>query len=142
MVKFDLNESRCEPVLPAEPEPQSQLKHTETQTERGLQREEQFNPQSVPSSEAHTQIEDVLQLQPQPKTQSDSLHEQIKQINHVAGEAVKIETIRGRLGASVTYLEELLKIGDVLKDVSRLFQTRPPTDHKYSRRSTRSLAFL
>ena len=80
-------------------------------------------------------------LPEEPETQPDPLHEQIEQITHVAGEAMKIESIRDRLGASVTYLEELLKMGDVLKDVSRLFQTRPPTDHKYSRRSTRSSAF-
>ena len=143
MVKFDLDESRFEPTLPAEPE--SQLESSpkrDNETRTGPQCEEQSKPQSVSSSEAQLEIKDSLQHKSQPKTQPDPLHEQIKQINHVAGEAVKIETIRGRLGASVTYLEELLKIGDVLKDVSRLFQTRPPTDHKYSRRSTRSLAFL
>ena len=77
---------------------------------------------------------DEFGSEPQP----DPLHEEIK---HAAEEAVKIKTIRDRLGVSVSYLEGLLNIGDVVKDVSRSFQTRPPSDHKYSRRYTRSLVF-
>ena len=63
------------------------------------------------------------------------------QVKHAAEEALKIKSIRDRLGASVTYLEGLSRIGDVVKDVSRSSQTRSPTDHKYSRRSTRLSAF-
>ena len=57
---------------------------------------------------------DEFGSEPQP----DPLHGQIKQIQHVAEEAVEIESIRDRLGDSVTYLDGLLKIGDVVKDVS------------------------
>ena len=128
MVKFDLEEPRREPVLPVEPK--SQLKfppkrHTETQIELGQQHGQQSKtkPQSVPPSEAQHRIEDTPQPKSQHETQPDSLHEQIKQITHVAGEAEEMESIRDHLGASVTYLEELLKIGDVLKDVSHLFQS-------------------
>ena len=143
MVKFDLEEPRREPVLPVEPE--SQLKfppkrHTETQIELGQQHGQQSKtkPQSVPPSEAQHGIEDAPQPESQPETQPDPSHEQIK---HVAEEVVKIKSIRDRLGVSVTYLEGLLKIRDVVKDVSRLFQTLPPTDYEYSCRSTRSLVF-
>ena len=80
---------------------------------------------------------DEFGSEPQP----DPLHGQIKQIQHVAEEAVEIESIRDRLGVSITYLDGLLNTADVLKDVSRLFQTCPPTDHKYSCRYTRSSAF-
>ena len=118
-------------MLPAEREPQSPRKgHTEARTELEPQCEEQSKLQSAPPSEAQLEIEDALQPKLQTGTQPDPLHEQIKQITHFAEEAVKIESIRGRLGASVTYLEKLLKIGDVFKDVSRLFQTPPPTHHK------------
>ena len=111
-VKFNLDESRPGPVLPAEPESQSPPKgHIETQPEP-----EQSKPQSVPSSEAQSKIEDTLQPESQLETQPDPPHEQIK---HAAKEAVKINNIRDRLGNSVTYLEGLLKIGDVVKDVSR-----------------------
>ena len=145
IVKFNLDESRYEPELPAEPESQLEFppkRNTETRTELGAQCEQQSKPQSEPCPEPQLEIEDALQPKLQSQTQPDPLHERVKQVTHAAGEAVEMESIRDRLGASVTYLEELLKIGDVLKDVSRLFQTRPPTDHKYSRRSTRSLAFL
>ena len=140
-VNCAVEESRSGPMLPAEPEPQSTPKgHIGAQAELG---EEQSmpKPQSVPPSEAQSEIEDALKPKSQPETQPDPLHERVKQVTHAAGEAVEMESIRDRLGASVTYLEELLKIGDVLKDVSRLFQIRPRTDHKYSRRSTRSSAF-
>ena len=73
----------------------------------------------------------MLQLKSQPETHPDPLHERAKQITHAAGEAVKIKSIHDRLGDSVTYLEGLLTIGDMVKDVSRQSQTRPtPTDYK------------
>ena len=141
MLKFNLDESRCEPALPAEPESQPEFppkRHTETQTELEPQCEGQSKPQSVPSSEAQHEIEVTLQSNSQLETHPDPPHEGVK---NAAEEAGKIKSIRDRLGDSVTYLEELLKIGDVVKDVSRLFQIRPPTVHEFSRRSTRSSAF-
>ena len=44
---------------------------------------------------------------------------QLSQVKRAAEEVVEIKSIRDRLGASVTYLEGLLGIGDVVKDVSR-----------------------
>ena len=142
IVKFNiLDESRSEPTLPDEPVLQLELppkKRNETQTKLGSQCEERSKSQSKPYTEAHPEIGGVLKPDSQPETQPDPLHEEIK---HAAEEAVKIKSIRDRLGVSVTYLEGLLNIGDVVKDVSRSFQTRPPSDHKYSRRYTRSLVF-
>ena len=115
-VKRAAEESRSGLALPAEPESQSPPEgHTQTQTGLEPQCEEQSKPQSVSSSEAQLEIKDSLQHKSQPKTQPDPLHEQIK---HAAEEAVKIKSIRDRLGDSVTYLNGLLKIGDVVKDVS------------------------
>ena len=127
MVKFDLDESRFEPTLPAEPE--SQLESSpkrDNETRTGPQCEEQSGSQTKPYPEEQLEIEDALQPKSQPETQPDPLHEEVK---HAAKEAVKIESIRDRLGASVTYFEGLLEIGDVLKDVSCTFQTQPPTDY-------------
>ena len=131
IVKFNLDESRCDSAFPAEPESQLELppkEHTETRTELGLGLQ----------CEQQSEVEDELQSKPQPKIRQDPFHEQTK---HAAEEAVKIESIRDRLGASVAYLEGLLGISDVMKDVSRSFRTRLPTDHKYCRRSTLPLAF-
>ena len=44
---------------------------------------------------------------------------QLSRVKRAAEEVVEIKSIRDRLGASVTYLEGLLGIGDVVKDVSR-----------------------
>ena len=140
-VKFDLDESRCEPARPAEPESQPELppkRHTETHTELELRCEEQSKSQSEPYFETQTEIVDALQPKLQSEPQPDPLPGQVK---HAAEEAVKIKSIRDRLGASVTYLEGLLKVGDVIKDVSRSFQSVQPIDYKYSRRSIPSLAF-
>ena len=54
--------------------------------------------------------------QPETQFEPDPLHEEL---NNAAKEAVKVEGIRDRLGVSVTFLEGLLKIGDMAKDVSR-----------------------
>ena len=133
------SESTSGPVLPAEHEPPSPpRRHAETQTEPGSRCEEQSKPQSVPSSEAQSGIKEAQQPKLQPETHTNPLHEQLKT---AAEEAEKIESIRDRLGASVTYLKGLLEIGDVVKDVSCSSQNRPPTDHKHSRRSIHSLAF-
>ena len=139
-VKRGSEESRSGPVLPAKHEPQSQPKgQTETLTEPRPQCEEQSRPQPVPSSEAQPGIEDPLQTKSQPPAQPDPLTEQLKR---VAKEAKNIKSIRDRLGDSVTYLEGLLTIGDMVKDVSCPSQTRPTlTDYKYSRRSILPLAF-
>ena len=129
-VKCAAQETRSDPVLPAEPEPQSPPKgHTETHTELESQCEEQSKPQSVPSSEAQPEIEDTLQHKSHPETQLelDPLH---VELNNAAKEADKVESIRDRLGVSVTFLKGLLKIGNVAKDVSRSSQTRPPTDYE------------
>ena len=120
-VKFDLDESRCEPARPAEPESQPELppkRHTETHTELELRCEEQSKSQSAPSSKAQPEIEGILQHMSQPETQLEpnSLHEEL---NNAAKEAVKVESVRDRLGMSVTFLKGLLKIGDMAKDVSR-----------------------
>ena len=66
---------------------------------------------------------------------------QLSRVKRAAEEVVEIKSIRDRLGVSVTYLEGLLNIGNLVKDVSHSSQTRPPTDDKYPRRSTHSLAF-
>ena len=122
MVKFDiLGRSRYEPALPSEPESQLESpseRHNETQTELGLECEEQSKSQSAPSSKAQPKLEGILQHMPQPETQLEpnSLHEEL---NNAAKEAVKVESVRDRLGVSVTFLEGLLKIGDMAKDVSR-----------------------
>ena len=124
-----MDESRREPVLPVESELQLELqpkRHTETQTEQASRPERQPERHSEPYPGAQVETEDVPQSKPQPKTQPDPIHEQIK---HVAEEAMKIESIRGHLGASVTYLDGLLNIGDVLKDVSHSFQNQPRTDY-------------
>ena len=108
------SESTSGQVLPAGNELQSP--HTETQTKLGSQKcEEESKPQPVPSSEAQPGIKDTLQLKLQSKAQPDPHYEQIR---HAAKEAVKIESIHDHLGDSVTYLEGLLEIGDVKKDVS------------------------
>ena len=142
MVKFDiLGRSRCEPALPSEPESQLESppeRHNETQTELGPECEEQSKSQSEPYFETQTEIVDALQPKLQSEPQPDPLPGQVK---HAAEEAVKIKSIRDRLGASVTYLEGLLKVGDVMKDVSRSFQNVQPIDYKYSHRSILSLAF-
>ena len=44
---------------------------------------------------------------------------QLSQVKRAAEEVVEIKSIRDRLGASITYLEGLLGIGDVVKDVRR-----------------------
>ena len=122
MVKFDiLGRSRCEPALPSEPESQLESppeRHNETQTELGPECEEQSKSQSAPSSKAQPKLEGILQHMSQPETQLEpnSLHEEL---NNAAKEAVKVESVRDRLGVSVTFLEGLLKIGDMAKDVSR-----------------------
>ena len=54
--------------------------------------------------------EQVLPAEPEP---------QLSRVKRTAEEVVEIKSIRDRLGASVTYLEGLLGIGDVVKDVSR-----------------------
>ena len=72
--------------------------------------------------------EQVLPAEPEP---------QLSRVKRTAEEVVEIKSIRDRLGVSVTYLEGLLGISDVVKDVSHPSQTRPPTDDKYPRRSTR-----
>ena len=46
---------------------------------------------------------------------------QLSQIKHAAEEVVKIKSACDRLGNSVTYLEGLLEIGDLVKDVSHSF---------------------
>ena len=128
-VNFNLDGLRSEPALPTEPESQLEStpkKHNETRTTLGSRCEEQSESQLKPSPEAQPGIWDALQPNSQPETQPDPLHEEVK---HAAKEAVKIESIRDRLGASVTYFEGLLEIGDVLKDVSCSFQTQPPTDY-------------
>ena len=139
-VKRGSEESRPGPALPAEREPQSPPKgHTDTQTEpQCCEEQSKPKPQSVPTSKAPPGTEDTIQSNSQPETHPDPPHEQIK---HAVEEALKIKSIRDRLGASVTYLEGLLRIGDVVKDVSRSFQSGPPADYEYSRRSTRSLEF-
>ena len=115
------------PVLPAgHDEPQSPPTETQTQTEPGSQKcEEESKLQPVPSSEAQPEIEGALQLKSHSETQPDPHYEQIK---NTVKEAVKIESIRDRLGASVTYLEGLLEIGDVVKDVSHS-SLKPDLDH-------------
>ena len=142
MVKFDiLGRSRYEPALPSEPESQLESppeRHNEIQTELGPECEEQSKSQSEPYFETQTEIVDALQPKLQSEPQPDPLPGQVK---HAAEEAVKIKSIRDRLGASVTYLEGLLKVGDVMKDVSRSFQNVQPIDYKYSHRSILSLAF-
>ena len=128
-VNFNLDGLRSEPALPTEPESQLEStpkKHNKTRTTLGLRCEEQSESQAKPYPEAQPGIWDALQPNSQPETQPDPLHEEVK---HAAKEAVKIESIRDRLGASVTYFEGLLEIGDVLKDVSCTFQTQPPTDY-------------
>ena len=65
--------------------------------------------------------------QPETQFEPDPLHEEL---NNAAKEADKVKSIRDRLGVSVTFLEGLLKIGNVAKDVSRSSQTRPPTDYE------------
>ena len=109
-------ESTSGQVLPAGNKLQSP--YTKTQTKLELQKcEEESKPQPVPSSEAQPGIKDALQLKLQSKAQPDPRYEQIR---HAAKEAVKIESIRDHLGDSVTYLEGLLEIGDVKKDISHL----------------------
>ena len=120
MVKFNLDESRCKLALPAEGEEQPNFppkRHTETRTELGAQCEQQSKPLSEPCPEAQPEIEDALQHKSHPETQLelDPLH---VELNNAAKEADKVESIRDRLGDSVTYLEGLLEIGDVEKDVS------------------------
>ena len=108
------SESTSSQVLPARNKLQSP--YTKTQTKLGSQKcEEESKPQPVPSSEAQPGIKDALQLKLQSEAQPDPCYEQIR---HAAKEAVKIESIRDCLGDSVTYLEGLLEIGDVEKDVS------------------------
>ena len=121
MVKFDLDESRCGPARPAEPESQPELppkRHTETHTELEPRCEEQSKSQSAPSSKAQPKIEGILQHMSQPEIQLEPnpLH---KELDNAAKEAVKVESVRDRLGVSVTFLKGLLKIGDMVKDVSR-----------------------
>ena len=132
-------ESRSGPVHPAEHEPPSPPKgHAETQTEPGPQCEEQSKPQPIPSSEAQPGIDDALQSKSHPETQPDPLHEPLK---YAAEEAEKIESVRDRLGVSITYLEKLLKIGDVAKDVSRSLQIGTLADVKCRHRYTQLLEF-
>ena len=136
-----LDGPRREQVFPAEPEPQLESlpeRHPEIQTELGPECEEQSKSQSEPYFETQTEIVDALQPKLQSEPQPDPLPGQVK---HAAEEAVKIKSIRDRLGASVTYLEGLLKVGDVMKDVSRSFQSVQLIDYKYSHRSILSLAF-
>ena len=44
---------------------------------------------------------------------------QLSQVKRAAEEVVKIKSARDRLGVSVTYLEGLLTIGDMVTDVRR-----------------------
>ena len=98
----------------------------------------QRESQSRPYPEAQPEIEDPLQPNRQPETQPDPSHAQIK---HAAEEAVKIKSVRDRLGVSITYLEKLLKIGDVAKDVSRSLQIGTLADVKCRHRYTQLLEF-
>ena len=68
---------------------------------------------------------------------STELERQLSRVNQAVKEVVEIKSACDRLGVSVTYLQGLLEIGDVEKDVSHSSQTRPPTDDKYLCRSTR-----
>ena len=54
---------------------------------------------------------------------SIELETQLSRVNQAAKEVVEIKSVRDRLGASVTYLEGLLRIGDAVKDVSHSSQT-------------------
>lgn len=133
------SESTSGQVLPARNELQSP--HTETQTKLGSQKcEEESKPQPVPSSEAQPGIKDALQLKLQSEAQPDPRYEQIR---HAAKEAMKIESIHDRLGDSVTYLEGLLEIGDVEKDVSHssLKPDYRPIMNTHRSTHQRSLAF-
>ena len=133
------SESTSSQVLPARNELQSP--HTETQTKLGSQKcEEESKPQPVPSSEAQPGIKDALQLKLQSEAQPDPRYEQIR---HAAKEAVKIESICDRLGDLVTYLEGLLEIGDVEKDVSHssLKPDYRPIMNTHRSTRQRSLAF-
>ena len=133
------SESTSGQVLPAGNELQSP--HTETQTKLGSQKcEEESKPQPVPSSESQPGIKDALQLKLQSEAQPDKHYEQIR---HDAKEAVKIKSICDRLGDSVTYLEGLLEIGDVEKDVSHssLKPNYQPIMNTHRSTCRRSLAF-
>ena len=132
-------ESTSSQVLPARNKLQSP--HTKTQSKLGSQKcEEESKPQPVPSSEAQPGIKDALQLKLQSEAQPDPRYEQIR---HAAKEAVKIESICDRLGDSVTYLEGLLEIGDVEKDVSHssLKPDYRPIMNTHRSTHRRSLAF-
>ena len=107
-----LDEPRSQPTLSSRPQRGSQ---SEPYPEPQPRIEDAPNPQSVPSSETQSGIKDALQLKSQSETQPDPRYEQIK---HGAKEAEEIKSIHDRLGASITYLEGLLEIGDVVKDVS------------------------
>ena len=51
-----------------------------------------------------------------PETQSSSLP---ALVHHAAEDVVKIKSIRGHLGSTLTYLEHFLSLSDIVKDVSR-----------------------
>lgn len=98
----------------------------------------QRGSQSEPYPEALPATEGALQPKLQPETRPDPRYEEIK---HAAEEAVKIKSVRDRLGVSITYLEKLLKIGDVAKDVSRSLQIGTLADVKCRHRYTQLLEF-
>ena len=89
-----------QPEIPPEPEIQSKL-----------QPKPHYEPHLEPQAKTQAASQADSQVEPQP----DPLTESVKR---AVEEVVKVKSVRDRLGDSITYLEGLLSLGDVVKDVS------------------------
>ena len=74
--------------------------------------------------EPELEVQPRLEPQPDRQPESDSLTELVQ---HAAEDAVEIKSIRDRLGSSLIYLEHVLPLGDIVKDVSRSIRNRTAT---------------
>ena len=108
------------------PQPESLQPLLEMRPGLQLQPERLLEPEPKVQSRPEPQPDRQPESEPQPKTQSRSLS---PLVNRAAEDVVEMQSIRDRLGDSVTYLDGLLKIGDVVKDVSRPFQIHFNFDH-------------
>ena len=91
--------------------------------------------QSEPRSESQLGLQSKPKMQPLPEAQpgpqpKPKTHSETHTLVHYAAEdVVEIKSIRDRLGSSLIYLERVLSLGDIVKDVSHFIQNRTANLH-------------
>ena len=121
--KFSILERHCTPQSSSEtcPENRSEPQPESLQPLLEMRPGLQLQPERIPGPELEVQSRPEPQpnrqheSEPQPETQSDSLTELVQ---HATEDTVEIKSICDRLGSSLIYLEHVLSLGDIVKDVS------------------------